>query len=121
MGSQKLGFDSVRLQSQKTRRFFVVAEDDDEEPPRLPPTKRSRKIKIKIEDTKYGEAMSPAPYDLRAAGIQTSKHKHKRAPTDYLRHLIRERGRMGYKAQLPPLNLVMHDYDLTRDHDEQEA
>jgi hypothetical protein len=44
----------------------AVAEDDDEEPAHLPLTKRSRKIKIETEDTKYGEAMSPGPNTLEA-------------------------------------------------------
>ena len=45
----------------------TVAEDDDEEEPaHLPLTKRSRKMKIKTEDTKHGEAMSPAPNTLGA-------------------------------------------------------
>ena len=44
----------------------AVGEDDDEEPPRLPPTKRSWKLRLESKDTKNGGAMSPGLYNLGA-------------------------------------------------------
>jgi hypothetical protein len=48
-------------------------------------------------------------------GIQTSEHKRKRAQYDYVRYLIGQDSRATYEAELPPLNLALHDIDLTQD------